>query len=137
MEAEDGSNGLIYRLPAGYEYTWTFTSANYARQTGVIDLTETTEAKSETVTIPMEEKTAWEGEGDVTEPEADSEGIYQISSGSELAWLCAADQQRKNTDCSAVLTKDIDLGGQPWTPIGKKSAPAMLLKESLTDRTSP
>ncbi len=122
MEAEDGSNGLIYRLPAGYEYTWTFTSANYARQTGVIDLTETTEAKSETVTIPMEEKTAWEGEGDVTEPEADSEGIYQISSGSELAWLAQQINSGKNTDCSAVLTKDIDLGGQPWTPIGKVSA---------------
>ncbi len=47
---------------------------------------------------------------------------YQISSAAELYWF-AAYVNEDNTDACAVLTKDIDLGGEdePWTPIGINS----------------
>ncbi len=120
FSAEDGSDGLVYRLPAGYEYTYTFTSGNYAKQEGTLDYKEVTAAKAETVDIPMTEKTVWEGSSDITEP-ASVDGVYQISSGSELAWLAQQVNAGKNSDCNAVLTKDIDLGNESWTPIGKSN----------------
>lgn len=121
FSAEEGSNGFVYKLPAGYEYTYTFTSGNYAKQGGTLDYKEVTEAKAETVDIPMTEKTVWEGGSDITEP-ASVDGVYQISSGSELAWLAQQVNKGENSDCSAVLTKDIDLGNKSWTPIGKSSS---------------
>ena len=45
-----------YALPVGYRYDWTFKSANYAKQTGSIDLTGITEDGTRTVTIPLAEK---------------------------------------------------------------------------------
>ncbi len=119
MEASADSKGMVYELPAGYKYSYKFTSANYARQIGEIDLTAVTEAGNQSVKLPMKEKTAWEGAEDITEPSKDNDGVYQISSGSELAWLAQQVNSGKNTGCSAVLTKDIDLGGvDNWTPIG-------------------
>mgnify|MGYP002543204586 CR=1 FL=1 len=120
ISAEDGSDGLVYKLPAGYEYMYTFTSGNYAKQEGTLDYKEVTEAKAEIVDISMTEKTVWEGGSDITEP-ASVDGIYQISSGSELAWLAQQVNSDKNSDCSAVLTKDIDLGNESWTPVGKSN----------------
>lgn len=120
ISAEDGSDGLVYKLPAGYEYMYTFTSGNYAKQEGTLDYKEVTAAKDETVDIPMTEKTVWEGSSDITEP-ASVDGIYQISSGSELAWLAQQVNKGNNSGCSAVLTKDIDLGNESWTPIGKSN----------------
>lgn len=120
MEASADSKGMVYELPAGYKYSYKFTSANYARQIGEIDLTTVTEAENQSVKLPMKEKTAWEGAEDITEPDKDESGVYQISSGSELAWLAQQVNSGKNANCSAVLTKDIDLGGvDNWTPIGK------------------
>lgn len=120
MEAEADSKGMVYELPAGYEYSYKFTSANYARQIGKIDLTAVTKAENQSVKLPMQEKTAWEGAEDITKPDKDESGVYQISSGSELAWLAWQVNSGQNANCSAVLTKDIDLGGvNNWTPIGK------------------
>ena len=119
MEAKADPKGMVYQLPAGYEYSYKFTSANYARQTGKIDLTAVTKAENQSVKLPMQEKTAWEGAGDITVPSQDNDDVYQISSGSELAWLAQQVNSGKNASCSAVLTKDIDLGGvDNWTPIG-------------------
>ena len=123
MPAKDGSDGMVYELPAGYSYTYKFTSGNYARQTGPLDLLQVTEKQNRSVMLPMQEKNAWEGAEDITEPASDAAGVYQISSGSELAWLAQQVNSGKNAICSAVLTKDIDLGGQDnWTPIGKNSS---------------
>lgn len=120
MEAKADSKGMVYELPAGYKYSYKFTSANYARQIGKIDLTAVTKAENQSVKLPMQEKTAWEGAEDITEPSKDNDDVYQISSGSELAWLAQQVNSGKNASCSAVLTKDIDLGGvDNWTPIGK------------------
>ncbi len=124
MTAKEDTDGFVYELPAGYSYTYKFTSANYARQPGSLDYTSVTAAKEEAVTIPMTPKTAWEGADDIAEPSKDADGVYQISSGSELAWLAQQVNSRKNADCKAVLTKDIDLGGQDnWEPIGKTGNP--------------
>ena len=122
MEAKADSKGMVYELPAGYKYSYKFTSANYARQIGEIDLTAVTEAENQSVKLSMKEKTAWEGAGDITKPDKDESGVYQISSGSELAWLAQQVNSGQDANCSAVLTKDIDLGGvDNWTPIGKSS----------------
>lgn len=71
--------------------------------------------------IPVYAQTAWDG-STKTEP-IQTDDVYQISSGAELAWfadyvntLGAADTGLVDVD--AVLTDDIDLGNQPWTPIG-------------------
>ena len=106
-----------YALPVGYRYDWTFKSADYAKQTGSIDLTGVTEGGTRTVTIPLAEKTAWGGADDIVEP-AKVGDVYQIGSGAELAWFAQQVNDGRSSIC-AVLTKDIDLGDEEWTPIGK------------------
>lgn len=107
-----------YALPVGYRYDWTFKSANYAKQTGSIDLTGVTEDGTRTVTIPLAEKTAWGGADDIVAPTKVGD-VYQIGSGGELAWFAQEVNAGRGAVYNAVLTKDIDLGDEPWTPIGK------------------
>ena len=48
-----------------------------------------------------------------------SDGVYEISTGAELAWFAAAFNEGKlASSANAVLTNDIDLGNKEWTPIG-------------------
>lgn len=60
----------------------------------------------------------WDGTT-TTEVEPNAEGIYEISTGAQLAWLA---QQVNNKNVfsgeTVMLTADIDLGEQEWTPIG-------------------
>ena len=64
------------------------------------------------------EPTAWDGEtatapagsGTETDP-------YRIGSGAELYWL-SQQAASANISYSVILTADIDLGGNEWTPIG-------------------
>ena len=107
-----------YALPVGHKYDWTFKSANYAKQTGSIDLTGVTEDGTRTVTIPLAEKTAWGGADDIVAP-AKAGDVYQIGSGGELAWFAQEVNAGRGAAYNAVLTKDIDLGDEPWTPIGQ------------------
>lgn len=107
-----------YKLPAGYVYDWTFKCANYAKQTSKLDLTGLTEEKTESVSIPMTEKTAWEGADDITVPKKVGD-VYQITSGSELAWLAQEVNAGRGASYNAVLCNNIDLGNENWTPIGK------------------
>lgn len=106
-----------YALPVGYRYDWTFKSADYAKQTGSIDLTGVTEGGTRTVTIPLAEKTAWGGADDIVAPTKVGD-VYQIGSGGELAWFAQEVNAGRSSIC-AVLTKDIDLGDEEWAPIGK------------------
>ena len=106
-----------YALPVGHKYDWTFKSANYAKQTGSIDLTGVTEDGTRTVTIPLAEKTAWGGADDIVAP-AKAGDVYQIGSGGELAWFAQEVNAGRGAAYNAVLTKDIDLGDEEWTPIG-------------------
>lgn len=65
---------------------------------------------------------AWDGTTRV-EPEKEGE-VYQIGTAAELAWfaehvnsLCETDNGLVRAD--AVLTADLDLGSQEWTPISR------------------
>ena len=62
---------------------------------------------------------AWDGTS-TTEVEPNDEGIYEISTGAELAWFEAQVNDSKNSFSGKTLklTADIDLGGNEWTPIG-------------------
>lgn len=63
----------------------------------------------------------WDGT-EKSEP-VQTDNVYQISSGAELAWFAdyvnrLGDEDTGLVNVDAVLTDDIDLGGKPWTPIG-------------------
>ena len=72
----------------------------------------------------------WDG-SEVSKPKENDNNIYEIEIASELAWLAAAvngtltDDYTRSTVAANdfagktfVLTKDVDLGGKEWTPIG-------------------
>lgn len=120
IEAKEGSEGKVFELPLGYKFRYTFKSKNYSKQSGEIDLSTKTEEGEREIVIPLNVKIAWDGAGDIKEPE-EIDGVYQISSGAELAWFANKVNEKKDGMFNAVLTKDIDLGDEEWTPIGRKS----------------
>ncbi len=120
IKANEGSDGKVFELPLGNKFNYVFKSKNYSKQSGEIDLTNQTEEGSREIMIPLNVKTAWDGAGDVKEPEKIDE-VYQISSGAELAWFANKVNEKRDGRFNAVLTKDIDLGDEEWTPIGRKS----------------
>ncbi len=68
--------------------------------------------------VMIKDENCWDGKTQ-TEP-ASVDGVYQISNGAELAWLANKVNAEGNSIIpKAVLTQDIDLGGYPWTAIGK------------------
>ena len=106
MSAEaDGS----YLLPVGHKYEWTFDSAKYVAQSGEIDLVDAEAGSTQTVKIPTSPKPA--GSGLAEDP-------YLIADASQLRWFAQQVNDGRSSIC-AVLTKDIDLGDEPWTPIGQ------------------
>ena len=62
---------------------------------------------------------SWDG-ASIAAVEPNAEGIYEISTGAELAWFEAQVNDSKNSFSGKTLklTADIDLGGNEWTPIG-------------------
>ena len=113
VEAQkDGS----YRLPEG-AYTYTVKAKGYARASGPLNVT-----KDETISVTLTPSAAWDGETRDEKPggEGTEAAPYQIGSGAELAWLAdRVNNASSGTKFYVVLTDDIDLGNQPWTPIGK------------------
>ena len=83
---------------------------------------------------PAETVESWNG-SEISEPQVseENENIYEIEYPSELAWLAAAVNGTLPEDTRAandpqdfagktfVLTSDIDLAGQEWSPIGTSS----------------
>lgn len=63
---------------------------------------------------------AWDG-ASLAEP-VQVDGVYQIATAAELAWLAQEVNAGNGAAANAVLTADIDLGDQPWTPIGGYTA---------------
>ncbi len=107
--ASDGS----YLLPDG-EYTYTVKAKGYAKVSKSL-----TVSGDETVSVKLTPSSTWGGAEDITEP-AIVDGVYQITSGSELAWLAdTVNKADSGAKFYAELTDDIDLGGNPFTPIGK------------------
>ena len=59
----------------------------------------------------------------VYEPPQEVDGVYQIDSVTDLFWFAGLvngtlENVEQDTAASAVLTADIDLSGETWTPIG-------------------
>ncbi len=110
MSAEaDGS----YLLPVGYKYEWTFDSAKYISQSGVIDLSGVEAGSVQTVEITMSLKPA--GSGTKDDP-------YLIADASQLRWFAAQVNDNSKNDICAQLTANIDLESKEWTPIGKSTS---------------
>ena len=110
MSAEtDGS----YLLPVDYKYEWTFDSAKYVAQSGVIDLNGVEAGSTQTVAIPMSLKPA--GSGTKDDP-------YLIAKADQLRWFAAQVNDNSKSTICAQLTADIDLASKEWTPIGKSTS---------------
>lgn len=110
MSAEaDGS----YLLPVDYKYEWTFDSAKYISQSGVIDLSGVEAGSVQTVEITMSLKPA--GSGMKDDP-------YLIADASQLRWFAAQVNDNSKSTICAQLTDDIDLESKEWTPIGKSTS---------------
>ena len=54
---------------------------------------------------------------------AQENGVYQIGTAEELAWFAAAVNDGTAATQNAILTADIDLNNQEWTPIGNDDNP--------------
>lgn len=106
----DGS----YQLADG-SYTYTIKAKGYAKISETLTVTGGDVSISRTLIATA----AWDGSetekptgsGTQTEP-------YQIDSGAQLAWLAKTVNEGSGTAIYAELTDDIDLGSNPWTPIG-------------------
>jgi hypothetical protein len=116
-------NGIYQDLPAG-NYTYTFHRDGYINKEGNLklsgyDVSDVVDGiLTRTITVAKPTGGQWDGYS-VTEPKSEN-GVYQISTGAELAWF-AQKVNSGSTGISAVLTGDIDLMNCQWTPIGNST----------------
>ena len=116
-------NGLYKDSP--YDtYRYYVKAEGYVNNAGSFSLSagSAAQVKDGVLTITVVLKKTMEGAWDgttVTEPKLE-EGVYQISTGAELAWFAKTVNGGTN-NIKGKLTKDIDLAGFPWTPIGNTS----------------
>ena len=113
----DAEPGGTYKLPNG-EYTYTVKAKGYAKVSKPL-----TVSKDETVSVTLTPSTAWDGtEKEDPAGQGTVESPYQIENGAQLAWLAdTVNNAASVTKLYAELTDDIDLGGNPFTPIGTQS----------------
>ena len=118
---EDGT----YKLGYG-TYTYSVVKDGYMCyngecKLGAADASSVKDGKlTKSVKLVKAAEGAWDGKT-ATEPAKDASGVYQISSGAELAWFAQQVNKSGNTKISAVLNNDIELAGFEWTPIGNNS----------------
>ena len=116
-----------YRAEESYEVVWMhkikLVRDDALKQIGeaqaaaeVTRLMEKAKADIDAVIDQIPEAGSWDGKTR-TEPALDENGVYQITSGSELAWFADA-VNRGSADICGALCNDISLGGKSWTPIG-------------------
>lgn len=104
-----------YMLPPG-EYEYVIKSSGYAKIQGTFEVNENDVKNGKIVQEYTFLSTVWDGDCD--EPKI-KDGVWQITSGNELAWLAAnVNNADGNTSYDAVLVNDINLGDLEWTPIG-------------------
>lgn len=98
-------------------YTYTANAEGYKQTSGSFNIADDSKA-AVTVEITLEAipENGWDGET-LTEPEIAS-GVYQITSGSELAWFANEVTKNKKYAINGTLCNDVDLCGFEWTPIG-------------------
>ena len=119
-ETVTGEQGIYRNLEYG-TYSYEITCEGYRTVRGSIALDEATEQAEDgrvhqEIRMSRLAEGAWDGVTK-TEPKTDEAGTYQISTGEELAWFGAQVNSGMST-LNAVLTADIDLGGNIWTPMG-------------------
>lgn len=106
-------------------YGYTLAKAGYICQNGKLKLGSADKENvlsgilTKTLVLIPASEGAWDGVT-TTEPTKDESGVYQISTGAELAWL-AQTVSGGTTDVQAVLTGDIDLACYSWIPMGNSS----------------
>lgn len=94
------------------EYFYTVSGAGVEYATGSVTMKE--EGPNEfIITLQATAAGAWDGKTQ-TEPQTDENGVYQISTGAELAWFVA---KSKDADVTGVLTANINLGKYAWLNI--------------------
>ena len=116
-------NGLYKDSP--YDtYRYYVKAEGYVNNAGSFSLSAGSAAQIKdgvlTITVVLKKtmEGAWDGTT-VTEPKLEN-GVYQISTGAELAWFAQTVNARTN-NIKGKLTRDIELAGFPWTPIGNTS----------------
>lgn len=116
-------NGLYKDSP--YDtYRYYVKAEGYVGGSGSFSLSggSAAQVKDGVLTITVVLKKALEGAWDgttATEPKQVG-GVYQIGTGAELAWFAKTVNDGTN-NIKGKLTKDIELAGCPWTPIGNTS----------------
>ena len=116
-------NGLYKDLAYG-TYHYYVKAEGYVGGSGSFSLSggSAAQVKDGVLTITVVLKKALEGAWDgttATEPNQVG-GVYQIGTGAELAWFAKTVNDGTN-NIKGKLTKDIELAGCPWTPIGNTS----------------
>lgn len=115
--ADSAGNGIAVAEDGTFkayaeEYFYTVSGAGVEYATGSVTMKE--EGSNEfTITLQATTAGAWDGKTQ-TEPQTDENGVYQISTGAELAWFVA---KSKDADVTGVLTADINLGKYAWLNI--------------------
>ena len=116
-------NGLYKDSP--YDtYRYYVKAEGYVNNAGSFSLSagSAAQVKDGVLTITVVLKKTMEGAWDgttATEPKQVG-GVYQIGTGAELAWFAKTVNDGTN-NIKGKLTKDIELAGCPWTPIGNTS----------------
>ena len=117
---EDGTYKLGY---GSYSYSVVkdgYVCYNSSFKLGAADASSVQDGKLiKTAEMTKAAEGAWDGKT-ATEPVKDANGVYQISSGAELAWFAQQVNSGRGS-IAAVLTKDIDLAAYEWTTIGNSS----------------
>lgn len=116
-------NGLYKDSP--YDtYRYYVKAEGYVNNAGSFSLSAGSAAQVKdgvlTITVVLKKimEGAWDGTT-VTKPKQVG-GVYQIGTGAELAWFAKTVNDGTN-NIKGKLTKDIELAGCPWTPIGNTS----------------
>lgn len=89
----------------------------------VTSLMESAKNAIDAIIDQIPETGAWDGVT-LTEPVLSEEGIYQITTGSELAWFASRVNAGGSGDICGELCNDVSLGFRNWTPIGFSEARA-------------
>ena len=116
-------NGL-YKDSLYDAYRYYVKAEGYVNNAGSFSLSASSAAQVKdgvlTITVVLKKamEDAWDGTT-VTEPKLE-DGVYQISTGAELAWF-AKTVNDGTINIKGKLTRDIELAGFPWTPIGNTS----------------
>ena len=94
------------------EYFYTVSGAGVEYATGSVTMKEE-DPNEFIITLQATAAGAWDGKTQ-TEPQTDENGVYQISTGAELAWFVA---KSKDADVTGVLTANINLSKYAWLNI--------------------